>query len=239
MTVFRFLCTTLALPVLLAVSDPGTGLAGRWHGEGLSHEFGQADSLSHLDPDFPPLDSLETKIDLGLRYTRFTGDDMRMVYGGIPVVTAGATVRVSRFVYLFSSLGYGRSKGDPYDGRLDTGGEDVAKIRTVPFQMGLKVDFARSNRLAVYGGFAVEIAWMEEELPTIQRTGDLQKDPVSGTNTGYSVTFGPEFALGDGGNVLGCEIGWGGAKGAVSTEGLTYHLDMTGIRGRAYFALGL
>ena len=226
---------TLLLPFLCqAPSDSTAGTSS------VPIEFAEPDSISTLEGDvFPGIDGLEAQLGLGVRYTWFTSEDMQEVYGGIPVVELGFTARISRYSYLFTSLGYGWANGDPFDGALDLADEDMAGIRTIPFQMGLKVDLSRNSRLHVYAGFAFEIAWMEEELPTLDDQSRLTTEPASGTNTGYALTFGPEFLLGEKGNVLGLELGWGGAKGAVSTEDHSHDLDLTGLRGRVYFALAL
>lgn len=236
----RFLrfALTGCFPVLAFLTGLPMG-ASAWNNS-VPVEFAEPDSISTLEGDvFPGIDGLEGQLALGVRYTWFTGEDMREVYGGMPVVELGFTARISRYSYFFTSVGYGRATGDFFDGTLDLDDDDMARIQTVPFQLGLKVDFARNSSLHVYGGFAVEIAWMEEEIPTLDYQSRLTTEPASGTNTGYALTFGPEFILGEKGNALGFEVGWGGAKGPVSTSGHSHDLDLTGLRGRVYFALAL
>jgi len=227
--VFAFL-----LPVLAAAGSTGVR-ADPWT-HSLGPEFAVPDTSA--GEAFPELEDLEAQIDLGVRYTGFTGEDMRRTYGGIPVAALGATVRLSRVARMFTSVGYGRATGDPfYD--LPSGGPDRATVTTVPFTLGLKADLAHSRRIRFYAGIAFEVAWMREEVPVLDSGGRLLTGGASGTSTGVVLGMGPEFVLGDGGRALGAEIGWGGAKGDVTATGHVHQVDLTGIRGRVYLALGL
>lgn len=182
---------------------------------------------------------LDTMIELSVQYTRFTGEDMNQTYGGIPLVGAGLSFRTSTYSRLFILGGYGETTGDPFHDTLGMDGTDQIKIRYVPFQLGMKLDLARSSKVHVYAGLSLEGAWTEETVPMVDENGEVKDTASSGTNFGYGWTFGPEFILGQGGQALGLEVGWGGSKGSVTSEGHSHDVDMTGYRGRLYFALPL
>ena len=233
----------LILPVLLVsvgiLSIPGNG------GQLLAQE----DYVSEVGgSDSPPLEgsgylhelgTLDTNLDLSGQYTSFTGEDMSDSYGGLPVIAVGFSFQTSSKVRTFLSLGYGENTGDPYYSLPGFSAEDNIKVRYVPLQLGMKVDLAQSRRIRVFAGAALEIAWMEETIPFLDDSGSVVNKSASGINSGFILTFGPEIVLGQGGQAVGLEIGWGGSKGTVSTEGHKHDIDLTGYRGRLYLALNL
>lgn len=203
-------------------------------------EIGGSPGESPDDPDaFADLNNLDTHLDLAFQYARFTGEDMSNTYQDLPMVTAGVSFQATRNSRLFLSLGYGENTGDPFYDTPGMATEDLVSVRYVPLQVGMKIDLARSTRIHVYTGFALEIAWMEETVPLRDENGDVADVSSSGVNSGYQLTFGPEFVLGQGGQALGLEVGWGGSKGSISSAGHEHDIDMTGYRGRLYLALAL
>ena len=185
------------------------------------------------------LNILDTQLDLSAQYTRFTGEDMRDSYGGLPMVGVGFSFRATRNSRVFVSIGYGENTGDPFYSTPGIAAEDHIKVRYVPVQWGMKVDLARSTRIHVYAGIAVELAWVEETIPQLDDQGTAANLPSSGINSGYYLTFGPELVLGKSGHSVGLEIGWGGSKGTITTNGHAHQIDMTGYRARLFLALAL
>lgn len=203
-------------------------------------EIGGSPEESPDDPDaLADLNILNTHLDLGFQYARFTGEDMGDTYQELPMVTAGVSFQAARTSRFFLSLGYGENTGDPFYDTPGMSGEDQVSVRYVPLQFGMKFDLARSTRIHVYAGLGLEIAWMEETIPLRDENGDITDVSSSGINSGYQITFGPEFVLGQGGQALGLEVGWGGSKGSISAAGHEHNIDMTGYRGRLYLALAL
>jgi hypothetical protein len=203
-------------------------------------EIGGSPGESADDPNaFADLTILNTHLDLAFQYARFTGEDMRRTYGVLPMVTAGLSFQVARASRLFLSLGYGENSGNPFYDNPGLIAEDQVSVRYVPLQIGMKFDLAKSTRIHVYAGLGLELAWMEETVPLRDQNGDIADVSSSGVNSGYQVTFGPEFVLGQGGQALGMELGWGGSKGSISSPGHEHEIDMTGYRGRVYLALEL
>ncbi|MEN8007786.1 MAG: hypothetical protein ABFS42_12270 [Candidatus Krumholzibacteriota bacterium] len=188
---------------------------------------------------FPELNVLDARLALSAQYNHFTGEDMRDTYGGLPMIAAAFSFRASRYSRVFVSVGYGKQTGDPYYNTPGINAEDHIKVRYLPVQWGMKADLARSTRIHVYIGAAVELAWMEETIPLLGNEGTVAETSSTGINGGYNLTFGPEFVLGQGGRAVGLEIGWGGSKGSVTTRGHSHQIDMTGFRGRLYLALAL
>ncbi len=205
------------------VSEVGVSASSPSEGEGIIHE----------------LDFLDTKLDLSAQYTSFTGEDMRDSYGGLPGIAVAFSFQTSSKTRTFLSLGYGENTGDPYYSLTGFSAADNIKVRFVPLQIGMKVDLAQSRRIHVYAGAALEIAWMEETIPFLDDFGSVVNLSASGINSGFNLTFGPEIVLGQGGQAVGLEIGWGGSKGTISAEGHKHDIDLTGYRGRLYLALGL
>jgi hypothetical protein len=196
-------------------------------------EVGGASAPSPDDPSFiQDLEILDSQLEVSFQYTRFTGQDMRDTYGGIPVVAAGYSCRMAPKTRLFMSLGYGEAQGDPYYDTPGINGPDFLKIRYVPFWLGVKTDLAKSTRVHVYAGVALEVAWMEE-------SGQVLDAAATGINTGYQAFFGPQFVLGPRGHALGLEVGYGGSKGEVTAKGHSHDIDLTGFRGRLFLALDL
>lgn len=189
--------------------------------------------------EFIQLEVLDSQLDLSFQYARFTGEDMRDTYHGLPMFVAGFSFQATRTSRLFISFGYGENTGDPFYDSLGFTAEDQVQVRYAPLQLGMKVDLANSTRIHVYAGFAFEIAWMEETVPLRDDYGVVAPVSSSGINSGYQLVFGPQFVLGQGGQAVGLEVGWGGSKGTVSGQGHHHDVDMTGYRGRLYFALGL
>lgn len=185
------------------------------------------------------LNTLDAQLILAVDYTRFTGEDMNKTYGGIPLVSAIVTFRISPYWRLFISGGYGQTTGDPFYGSPAFVVEDQTEIKYSPWQLGLKYDLARNTKVRFYAGLGVEFAWMEETVPLVGENGEITDTSSSGFNTGYVWILGPEFVLGQGGQALGLEVGWGGSKGSVTTKGHSHDLDMTGYRGRIYFVFPL
>ena len=203
-------------------------------------EIGGSPGEAEDDPDaFADLNILDTHLDLSFQYARFTGEDMRDTYQELPMVTAGVSFQTTRTSRLFLSLGYGENTGDPFYDTPGMTAEDPVKVRYVPLQIGMKFDLARSTRIHVYTGLALEIAWMEETIPLRDESGEVSDVSSSGINSGYQITFGPEFVLGQGGQAVGLEVGWGGSKGTITAANHYHDIDMTGYRGRLYLALGL
>lgn len=188
---------------------------------------------------FSELDSLDTKLDLSAQYTSFTGEDMRDSYDGLPVIAVGFSFQTTSKARTFLSLGYGENTGDPYYSLPGFSSADIIKVRSVPLQLGMKVDLAQSRRIRVYAGAAFEIAWMEETIPILDDSGSVVNRSASGISSGFHLTFGPEIVLGQSGHAVGLEIGWGGSKGSITTKGHKHGIDLTGYRGRLYLALGL
>jgi hypothetical protein len=195
-----------------------------------------ADDDSEL---FEEMDILDSQLDLSVQYARFTGEDMRDSYGGLPMIVAGFSFQTARTSRLFLSVGYGENTGDPYYDTPGISAADQIRVRYAPVQLGMKVDLARSTRIHVFAGAAFEIAWMEETVPLLDDFGRVMPISSSGFNSGYHLVFGPQFVLGRGRHAVGLEVGWGGSKGTVSTKGHHHDIDMTGYRGRLYLALGL
>jgi len=185
------------------------------------------------------LDVLGARVDLSAQYIRFTGEDMRDSYGGLPMAGVGFSFRATRNSRVFVSFGYGENKGDPFYDTPGMAAEDYIKVRYFPTQWGMKVDLARSTRINVYAGLAVELAWVEETIPLLDDHGVVTNLSSSGLNSGYQLTFGPELVLGQSGHSLGFEVGWGGSKGTITTEGHSHKIDMTGYRARFFLALAL
>lgn len=207
--------------------------------EDIPQEIGGSANASDEDPDPGNLSNLETLLDLSANYTHFTGEDMDQTYGGIPQVSLGLTFRFSRFWWFHLSGGYGETSGDPYHGTSGIITQDQVEVRYIPFLLGIKYNMARSSKVRVYVGFGLEFAWTEETVPLQDETGAVVPTSSSGLNNGYFWNFGPEFILGQGGQALGLEVGWGGSKGAITSEGHSHDIDMTGFRGRIYFAIPL
>ena len=233
----------LILPALLvSLSIPGTpGCSGQLLAQDDYYpEVGVSASSPGAGPGIiSELNSLDTELDLSAQYTRFTGEDMRDSYGGLPVIAVGFSFQTSRKVRTFLSLGYGENTGDPFYGIPGFSDADNIKVRSVPMQLGMKVDLAQNRRIHVYAGAALEIAWMEETIHFLDDFGSVVNRSSSGINSGFHLTFGPEIVLGQGGQAVGLEVGWGGSKGTISTEGHKHNIDLTGYQGRLYFALGL
>jgi hypothetical protein len=203
-------------------------------------EIGGTTTPSEDDPSpFDELGGLEAQLDISARYTRFTGQDMNKTYGGVPAVTVGGTFRISRFWRLFLSGGYGQATGDPYHGTPGIIAEDSIEVRYAPFNLGLKYDLARSAKVRVYFGLGFEFAWMEETIPLQGENGEVTDISSSGVNKGFTWSFGPEFVVGSAGQALGLELGGGGSKGTVTSEGHSHDVDVTGYRGRVYFVFPL
>ena len=154
-------------------------------------------------------------------------------------ISAGANFRISRFWWLYASLGYGQTTGDPFHGTPGIIAEDHINIRYAPFNLGLKYDLARSRKVHVYFGMGFEFAWIEETVPLLNENGEVYDTSSSGINKGFTWSFGPEFVVGGAGQALGLEIGGGGSKGTVTSEGHSHNVDMTGYRGRIYFVFPL
>jgi len=208
--------------------------------ENTNLEVGGEPSLSEDDSGlFDELDFLDSQLDLSVQYARFTGEDMRDTYNGLPMIAAGFSFQTTRTSRLFISLGYGENTGDPYYDTPGISAADHIKVRYVPLQLGMKFDLARSTRIHVFAGAAFEIAWMEETVPLLDDFGRVLNLSSSGINSGYQLVFGPQFVLGQGGQAVGLEVGWGGSKGTISTRGHHHDIDLTGYRGRLYLALGL
>jgi hypothetical protein len=235
-----FLRFPTALLILLIIPGfPGDGHPALAQEDPIP-EIGGSPGESEDDPDaLADLNILDTHLDLSFQYARFTGEDMRNTYQELPMVTVGFSFQAARTSRLFLSLGYGENTGDPFYDTPGISAEDQVTVRYVPLQIGMKFDLARSTRIHVYAGVALEIAWMEETIPLRDESGAVSDVSSSGINSGYQVTFGPEFVLGQGGQALGLEVGWGGSKGSISTAGHQHNIDMTGYRGRLYLALGL
>lgn len=196
-------------------------------------------SATGEDEPFPDLKSANPVLDVSALYTRFTGDGMNSEYGGLPAVSAGLTFQFSRYSYFWMSLGYGASRGNSLAGITGFSGPDDLTVRAVPFQLGLKFDGAHSERVRFYLGAALEFAWMQETLPALAAGGHVEDRTASEINTGFALVCGPEFLLGDGDRAFGLEIGWGGAKGSVRGDDSSHDVDLTGVRGRIYYALAL
>jgi len=226
----------VSLGILKIPGNPGQLLAQEDH----VYEIGGSDSPPLEGSDIlHELGTLDTNLDLSGQYTSFTGEDMSDSYGGLPVIAVGFSFQTSSKVRTFLSLGYGENTGDSYYSLPGFSAEDNIKVRYVPLQLGMKVDLAQSRRIHVFAGAALEIAWMEETIPLLDDSGSVVNKSASGINSGFILTFGPEIVLGQGGRAVGLEIGWGGSKGTVSTEGHKHDIDLTGYRGRLYLALDL
>lgn len=225
--------------VLIFLLIPGRG--SRLLAQENNHlEVGGAAPLVEGEDGFQGgLNVLDTQIDLSAQYTRFTGEDMRDSYGGLPMAGVGFSFRATRNSRVFVSFSYGENKGDPFYGTPGINAENHIKVRYFPVQWGMKVDLARSTRIHVYAGLAVELAWVEETIPLLDEHGTVVNLSSSGLNSGYQLTFGPELVLGHRGHSLGLEIGWGGSKGTITTAGHAHQIDMTGYRARLFLALAL
>jgi hypothetical protein len=230
------------LALLPGFLSPGSVLGGKESGRPPTPpEVGYVEPTATAGQDnvFPGLTALEPRLDVSALYTRFTGDGMRDQYGGMTSVAVGLDFHFNRVVYGFMSLGYGDGRGNSLDGVTGFSGPDDLKLRAVPFQLGMKLDSARSERVRFFLGAALEFTWMQERMPSLNSAGHVVDQTSAELNSGWVLMFGPEFALGDGRRALGLELGWGGAKGRVKSDDHSHPVDLTGLRGRLYYTLAL
>jgi len=229
----------LSLLFLVIHGFPGGGHPALAQEEAYPEVGGSSPATDDDTAAFDDLEILDSRFDISAQYNYFTGEDMQDTYGGMPLVCGGFSFQTTRTTRFFVSLGYGEAEGNPFNEIPGISTADRIQVRYLPLLLGMKADLARSTRIQVFLGAAVEVAWMEETVPVVDGSGKILNQASSDINTGYQVTFGPQFMLGQGGQALGMEIGWGGSKGDVASADHKHDLDMTGLRGRLYVALAL
>jgi len=185
------------------------------------------------------LNDLGTQLDFGLGYNILTGEGIKDTYVGLTQVGVGISFLVTHQIRTYFRLDYAFASADPYE---DVPGFDIAEettLKCVPMTFGMKFNMSQNQKLRLYIGMGLQVAWLQEEIIDISYDGNVNIKEASGFDFGYVGTFGPELVLGKNKNLLGLEFGIGGTRGDVSYDSFSYHIDTTGFKTRLYYAINL
>lgn len=185
------------------------------------------------------LDDLETELDVGLGYCFLTGEGIEEQYKGMIQGGVSVSFLIAPQVRTFFRLDYTSASGDPYKDTLGFEHSADMKIKSVPLTFGLKYNASKNQRIRVQLGIGIQAAWQQEETIRVRNGNEIGTGKASAFNFGFAGTFGPEFFLGDSGNLLGFEFGFGGAKGSLDGDGYSVAVDLSGFTTRTYFIIAL
>jgi len=185
------------------------------------------------------LDDLGTELELSLGYNILTGQGIKNTYGGLSQAGVGISFLVTHHIRTFLRLDYSFASTDPYQDVPGFDAPEETTVKSIPMTFGLKFNMSQNQRLRLFMGIGMQVAWQQEESFDISFDGNVNTRDASGFNFGFVGTFGPELVLGKNKNLLGLEFGLGGTKGDVSDGAYSHHIDMTGFTTRVYYAFNL
>lgn len=187
--------------------------------------------------------SLDLELDFSFAYYNLIAEDVDETYSHLPMVGAGISLQAAPNLRAFFSVAYGQKSGNPYYDMPDFQTTEEATVKTLPFQVGLKYNLAQSTRVKLYWSLAFLMAWTSEELPgQLDYAGHVGPVTSSDLTTGYVFSFAPEFLLGQSGQSLGAEFGFGGTQGTLDAQNDGTHsheINLTGFFARAYWSIRL
>ncbi len=186
-----------------------------------------------------PLNSLNAELDLGLGYCLLTGEGIKDNYTGMGQAGVGISFLFSHKVRTFLRLDYTTASGDPFENIPGFDSSNEMKIKSVPMTFGFRFNISQNQKMRVQIGLGIQIAWQQEETLRVLNSNEIGTSKASAFNGGFVGTFGPEFYLGDSGNLLGLEFGFGGAKGSINGDDYSHDIDLTGFTTRVYYILAL
>jgi len=174
---------------------------------------------------------LATEYEFALGAQSLSEDDLDATYGLLPSLGAGVSWRLLGHTRLVLAARYAVSRGDPYYDTPDFRDGEAARLRAVPVTLGLRGNLNPGHRLRFHLGCALQVAWLEEELPVAGGTGRF-----TGYGIGPLVTAGPEWRACDERRAVGLELAYGGRGGGVDRGAATHDVDLTGFHARIYYA---
>jgi hypothetical protein len=170
----------------------------------------------------------------------FFDDDMERTYGGMMAHGLRFALENKQEVQIWLAVLYGRDKGDPfYDSPDFTSGERT-KLQAVPVLVGARMNVTEHPRYRVYLGLALEICWIQEEVPESAEGAAFTDKVYRGWGLGGYLSAAPEYRFADGRQALGVEFFLGGSgfsRGSRYASG--YSIDLAGLSVQAYYAFDL
>ncbi len=107
----------------------------------------------------------------------------------------------------------------------------------VPLTAAFRFDLTSDERLRIVGGMLLQLAWIEERVPTGETDSGLQT--LDGQAIGFMASIGPEWQLAGGKHVVSLDFALGGMSGELQAGTRRYGLDLRGIHLRCGYALAL
>lgn len=164
-------------------------------------------------------------------------DDLDDTYGLLPGGSVGMSWPLRNHTRFHLTAGYYTTGGDLYYDTPEFASDQRARLRAVPLTFGLRENLTPGSRTGLVGGLAIQIAWIEEELPA--GTNVTGHDVNRGYGIGILASLGPRWCSRDERRALGVELAVGGC-GADIGEGRGKHeVDLTGFHLRAYWSMQL
>lgn len=183
-----------------------------------------------------PLPPLAYAIEAGARLLVPFEDDIKDVYGVLPIAQLRLGIRPSaRLVYLVG-LGYGRARGDLWDDDPTFSGGAQAELDVVPLEMGVRWDGAGRPDFRLNVGVTFELAWVRETMPGGDAFDLDQPLRETGWLRGVNLSLGPEWLSGDGRRSFGFETGLAGSGGTIGGR-YGREVNLAGAWFRAYVTL--
>lgn len=175
--------------------------------------------------------AIDPSLTVSFGWTVFSELDMEDTYGGIPWLGVEVSVPMDSQWQSFVSIEYGACSGDPYYNNPDFAGPET-HLRAVPVTMGFRINGSSHPRFAVFLGFGLQVAWVEEEIPALTADGAATMRSDTGWGQGLLFYMAPEWRSSGGRLGIGLEGGWGGSSVEVGKGYDEHNVDLTGVRGR-------
>lgn len=183
-----------------------------------------------------PLPPLAYSLEVGARLLGPFDDDIKAVYGGLPIAQLRLGIRPSaRLVYLVG-LGYGRARGDLWEDDPTFSGGAQAELEVVPLEVGVRWNGAARPDFRLNLGATFEFAWVRETIPGGDGYDIDQPLRETGWLRGAGLSLGPEWLFGDGRRSFGFETGLSGSGGTVGGR-YGREVNLSGAWIRAYVTM--
>lgn len=167
----------------------------------------------------------------------FVDSDMESTYGIMPAFGLRFGLGISEDSEFILGMLYGSDSGDPYHGVPGFSAGNVADLRTVPIEAGMRLNVLHNSKHKFYVGLAAQYVWIEEKIPGVYAQDGGEKPAYSGWGWGLRLLTGPEWRLSGGRLAVGAEFSVGGRGVSIKSGAGERTADLSGLTSRVYISV--
>jgi hypothetical protein len=192
----------------------------------------------HAAPGDPPLIG-NPGFSLSIGGHFLAEESMRDTYGWTPEVGLCLWTRPVEQLRFFVGVRYASTSGNPAEGDPTFESSMESKLEFLPLELGFEMDLVPAPAIALFLGFAGEVAWTREEV-----MGTYYADPgatkrYTGRGYGVRLLLGPEWQPRGERYALGLETSAGLSHADVRAQESGHSVNLSSLAARGYVAVHL